>query len=78
MSHNLKNIDYDDYFLINQFAKESPLFDSYLQQAIKDTDHAFPTNEIWLGTLQLGKDKITTQIQLIITQEPSKFIDENG
>lgn len=78
MSHNLKNSEYDDDFLIKQIAKESPLFNAYIQQALKDTDHEFPTNQIWLGTLQLGKDKVSTQINLTITQEGSQFIDENG
>jgi len=79
MKNNLQNPEYDDQeFLLKQFAKESPLFNSYIQEALKDTDNEYPTNQIWLGTLQLGKEKTTTQINLTITQEPKKFIDELG
>jgi len=80
MAHNLKNPDYydDNDFLIKQIAKESPLFNSYIQEALKDTDSDYPTTQIWLGTLQLGKDKAATQINLTITQEAKHFIDENG
>lgn len=79
MAHNLRNPEYDDQnFLIEQIAKESPLFSSYLQEALKDVDSEYPTSQIWLGTLQLGKNKIPTQINLTITQEAEHFIDENG
>lgn len=79
MKNSLNNADYDDQvFLVKQIAKESPLFNSYIQQALKDTDNEFPTNEIWLGTLKLGKDKISTQVNLTITQDAKRFIDENG
>jgi hypothetical protein len=79
MAHNLKHPDYyDDDFLIKQIAKESPLFNSYIQAALKETDSEYPTNQIWLGTLQLGKDKVATQINLTVTQEGKHFIDENG
>ena len=78
MAHNLKHPDYydDNDFLIKQIAKESPLFNSYIQQALQDVDEEYPTNQIWLGTLQLGKDKVETQINLTITQEAKHFIDE--
>jgi len=78
MAISLNNNKYEDSFLIKQIAKESPLFNSYIQQALKDTDRDYPTNQIWLGTLQLGKNKVVTQINLTITQEAEHFIDENG
>lgn len=78
MAHNLKNTEYDDDFLIKQIAKESPLFNSYIQQALTETDSECPTNQLWLGTLQLGKNKVATQVNLTITQEAKHFIDENG
>lgn len=78
MAHNLKNSDYDDHnFLVEQIAKESPIFNSYIQGMLKDVDSKFPTNEVWLGTLQLGKEKVPTQIKLMISQESKHFIDEN-
>ncbi len=78
MSHSLKNKEYDDQnFLVKQIAKESQLFNSYIQETLKDVDTDCPTNEIWLGTLALGKNKIPTQIKLTITQENKHFIDEN-
>ncbi len=78
MTKSLSNSGYEDTFLIKQIAKESPLFNNYIQQALKDTDSDFPTNQIWLGTLELGKNKVVTQINLTITQEAKLFIDENG
>ncbi len=78
MANSLSNTGYEESFLIKQIAKESPLFNSYIQQALKDTDRDYPTNQIWLGTLQLGKNKVVTQINLTITQEAKHFIDENG
>tara|TARA_B110000196_G_C21139698_1_gene663108 strand:+ start:2104 stop:2337 length:234 start_codon:yes stop_codon:yes gene_type:complete len=77
MVHNLKNPEYDDEFLLEKIASESPTFKSYIQQALKDTNKKYPTNQIWLGTLPLGKEKIETQVNLTITQEPRHFIDEN-
>jgi len=79
MKNTLKNTDYDDQqFLVKQIAKESPLFNSYIQEALKDTDSDYPTNEIWLGTLKIGKGKVSTQVNLTITQDTKRFIDENG
>ncbi len=77
MKHDLKNPDYDFEFLVEQIAKESPTFKSYIQSALLDTDSEFPTNEIWLGTLKSGKDNSKTQIKLTVTQEHKHFIDEN-
>ncbi|GHG07229.1 hypothetical protein [Thalassotalea marina] len=79
MPHSLTNPEYeDDIFLIKQFAKESPLFNSYLQSLIKDIDESVPTSEVWLGTLALGKDKTPTQVKLTISRDPKIFIDEDG
>ena len=77
MTHDLSNSEYgEDDFLVKQIAQESPLFNSYLQAALNDVDAEFPTEEIWLGTLQLGRGKIPTQIKLTISQDFKHFIDE--
>ncbi|NRA69374.1 MAG: hypothetical protein HRU24_00025 [Gammaproteobacteria bacterium] len=76
MSHNLKNSEYDDDFMIKQIAMESTLFNRYVQDALREVDKQYPTTEIWLGTLRVGG--VETQINLTITQETRRFIDEYG
>lgn len=72
----LSNPDYDEDFLVKQIANESPTFKAYLLDLIKDTDSEHKTNELWLGTLLLGENKSTTQINLSVTQDTNKFVDE--
>ncbi|KGJ88348.1 hypothetical protein [Colwellia psychrerythraea] len=44
MNHSLKNKEYDDQnFLVKQIAKESQLFNSYIQETLKDVDTDCPT-----------------------------------
>jgi len=71
-----ENPEYDEQ-VMQQIAKESKTFKAILESMVKDTDNQYPTNEIWLGTLALGKDKSHTQIKLVVTQESQHFIDEN-
>ena len=72
----LDNPEYDEQ-VMQKIANESPTFKALLEGLVKDTDSEYPTNEAWLGTLALGKDKTHTQIKLVVTQEPNKTIDEN-
>lgn len=72
----LDNPEYDGEFLMQRIAQESPTFKSYLAGLLKDTDSDFPTNEVWLGTLALGVNKVESQIKLTVTQESPLFIDE--
>lgn len=78
MASNLQNPAYDEHFLIEQIASESPLFAKLVEDALTDVDENFPENNIWLGTLQSGKKKTTTQINLTVTQVVEHFIDEVG
>ena len=71
---NLSNPNYDMDFIMQKIADESPTFKKYLESLINDTDRDFPTNELWLGTLDLDS---TTQMKLTVSQEPQHFIDEN-
>lgn len=72
----LDNPDYDEQ-VMQQIASESETFRYLLHGLIKDTDKTYPTNEMWLGTLALGKEKTHTQVKLVVTQDPDKTIDEN-
>ncbi len=76
MPHPLTNPDYDE-MLVTSMANESELFKSYLQSAIKDIDKAFPTEEIWLGTLNTKTSAFPLQVKLVVTCEEQHFIDEN-
>jgi hypothetical protein len=71
-----ENPEYDEQ-VMQQIAKESETFRVLLAGLVKDTDKDYPTNQVWLGTLALGENKTHTQIKLVVTQEPSKTIDEN-
>jgi hypothetical protein len=66
----LNNPDYDMKFIMQKIADESPTFKKELGWLLRDTDSEFPTNELWLGTLE------NKQIKLVITQESKNFIDE--
>lgn len=72
----LDNPDYDEQ-VMQQIASESETFRYLLTGLVKDTDKKYPTSEMWLGTLALGKEKTHTQVKLVVTQEPDKKIDEN-
>jgi hypothetical protein len=75
---NLNNPEYDDeVMLMLQIAKESETFRVLLEGMIKDTDSQYHTNQVWLGTLALGKDKTHTQVKLVVTQDINNTIDEN-
>lgn len=70
------NPEYDEQ-VMQQIASESPTFCAMLAGLVNDTDNEYPTNEAWLGTLATGKNKTHTQIKLVVTQDPTKTIDEN-
>ena len=72
----LNNPEYDEQ-LMQQIANESPTFKALLEGMIIDTDSEYPTNQAWLGTLALGKDKTHTQVKLVVTQDINNTIDEN-
>ena len=72
----LSNVDYDEQ-VMQKIASESPTFTALLEGLVKDTDNEYPTNEAWLGTLALGKDKTHTQVKLVVTQDINNTIDEN-
>jgi hypothetical protein len=71
-----ENPEYDEQ-VMQQIASESETFRALLAGLVKDTDKDYPTNQVWLGTLALGENKTHTQVKLVVTQEPSKTIDEN-
>lgn len=71
----LKNPEYDDEQTMQLLAKESELFNSIVKGLVNDTDEEYPSNSAWLGTLNL-KGRVT-QVQLVVTQETEKLIDEN-
>jgi hypothetical protein len=71
----LSNPNYDDEQLMQIIANDSSLFRGLLLGLIQDTDAEFPCNKAWLGTLnQSGKDM---QIQLLVSQVDTDFIDED-
>ena len=72
----LSNPEYDEQ-VMQQIAKESETFRVLLEGMVKDTDSEYPTNQAWLGTLALGKDKTHTQVKLVVTQDINNTIDEN-
>ena len=72
----LSNPEYDEQ-VMQKIANESPTFKALLEGMVIDTDSKYPTNEAWLGTLDLGKDKTLTQIKLTVSQEAKHIIDEN-
>ena len=75
---DLSNPEYDMTFFMQRIAEESPTFRKQLESLLKDTDKEFPTNELWLGSLNIGPSKTYTQIKLTVTQEQAQFIDENN
>ncbi len=72
-------LDNDDYnnMLVTEIADQSDLFSTYVQSAVAQIDSEFPTEEIWLGTLDTGKEKAHTQIKIVVTRDPKQFVDEN-
>jgi hypothetical protein len=75
---SLSNPEYgDEVMLMQQIAKESDTFRVLLEGLVKDTDSEHPTNQAWLGTLALGKNKAHTQVKLVVTQDISSTIDED-
>jgi hypothetical protein len=71
-----ENPEYDEQ-VMQQIASESETFRTLLAGLVKDTDKDYPTNQAWLGTLAIGENKTHTQVKLVVTQEPSRTIDEN-
>jgi len=71
----LNNSDYDELQRIQIISNRSDLFKSILIGLLQDTDNDFKSNQAWLGTLNLSGN--TTQVKLVVTQEPNAFIDEN-
>jgi len=70
----LSNPDYDEQ-IMQKIANESATFRNNLIGLVKDTDNEHPTNEMWLGTLNInGKH---TQVKIVVTQEIKNLIDEN-
>ena len=72
--NTLSNPDYDEQVL-QKMANESVIFRNNVTGLVKDTNNEHPTNEMWLGTLNI--DGKHTQVKLVVTQESSNHIDEN-
>ncbi|KTG21992.1 hypothetical protein AUR67_00500 [Pseudoalteromonas sp. XI10] len=68
------NPEYDGDQVMQMIANESPLFSEILKGLVNDTDPEYPTNQAWLGTLNLNGTN--TQIKLVVTQKTNSFIDE--
>lgn len=69
---------YDDYpygEIMENIAKESETFRKIVNDLVNDTSPLHPTNEIWLGTLNVHGQH--TQVKVVVTQEPQHIIDEN-
>jgi hypothetical protein len=72
----LENSEYDEQAM-QKIASESVLFKALLEGLVVDTSAEYPTNELWLGTLSLGREGIHTQVKLVVTQDINNKIDEN-
>jgi len=74
MNH-FDNPDYDGPQTMQLMAEQSDLFNAVLSGLVSDTDSDYPTNQAWLGTINInGK---ATQVKLVVTQEPEQLIDED-
>lgn len=66
--------DYEDLPMA-ELDKQSPMFEKMVSELTLDIEHTEDEARLWLGTL-LVNDK-RCQVQLVITNIDSHFVDEN-
>lgn len=72
--HEFSNNEYQEPLLTEEMADESVTFARALSGLINDHLVSQTDEKIWLGTLNLKGQR--AQVQLVITQQPDNFIDE--
>lgn len=72
---NFTHPDYDpEDMLMPDLAEQSPMFKKMVSELALDVEHSEDEARAWLGTLLINNQRC--QVQLIITNIDSHFVDE--